>query len=156
MTGRDASKIGATVIAAIIPPAISPDVLSWIRTTFRTVSPQDPMTEISGDLSFFFVLTAFLLLPMVLAFAFRFQGIPFWVAIVPWGLLVAIWLANKSNVDTNRLQFWLAYLGYFSAAMGFAAPKASSNRWTQAVWIPPMLFLSSFVIWPSGWDVFFE
>lgn len=156
MTGKDAAKIGVTVVAAFIPPAISPDVLRWVRTTFHTVGIQDPMTEYGGDISFFLILTAFFLLPVILSCAFGFRGIPAWTAVFPWGLLISIWFASKSGIETTNTQFRIAYLGYFAAAIGLVGLRTSSSRWCHVVWIPPMLFSATFVTWPSWWNVFFE
>ena len=114
------------------------------------------MTEYGGDISFFLILTTFFLLPIILACAFGFRGIPVWTAMFPWGVLIAIWFVQRSNIETTNIQFWLAYFGYFAAAIGFAAPKASTSRCYLAAWIPPMLFLAAFVMLPSWWDVFFE
>ena len=156
MTSKDAAKIGATVIAVIITPAIAPDVLRWIRVTFDTVGIQDPITEYSGDISFYLVLTTWFLLPFILAFAFNFRGIPAWAAILPWGVLISSWLVDKSNIEANDFLFWSIYFGYFTAAIGLAAPKPVANRWNQIAWIPPMLFLATQVMWHSWWAVFFE
>ncbi len=156
MNKGSAIKIGVTVVAAAIPPAISPDVLRWVRVTFNTVGIQDPLHKYGGDISFFVVLTVFFLLPWILALSIKFTSIPFPAAILPWAALISIWFFNKMSTETTSYQFWIAYLGYFAAGLGLAACQPSSPRWQQAEWIPPLIFLAAGVMGPLWGDVFFE
>lgn len=147
----------ATLIIALIPPLFSYPILRQIRLRFGTVSPQGPLKEYGSDIAFFIVVSVFLLLPWGMALGNHFKKTKDCLAVIPFTALGAVWLLNRQHQQTLEVPtFWITYIGYYIAVLGFAGFEQPVKRWQHLVWLPPMFFLMMSCLTKWWWDVFFE